>query len=368
MRIARLRLENYGPFEARDLAFDTRPGTVNLVIAPNGAGKSVLRQALRDFVFGIPGQSPMSFRFGYKGMRLLADVVDADGTAISLGRRKGRGHTLIGADGADVPEALLSRLTGGADDALFQRLFSLDTHLLRVGGEALIATGGEINDAVFAAGGGTLQIRGIREAFEKARDDIAPARLTATKPFYLALEDQKTASADLKHDLVRPEDWRRQQADRAATAARLTEIREAQGHVRVEVEKLNRIRRVRPWLEQHRLAVAALAPVADHPALPAGLDKDWQRAGDALAAAEAQLATRQEELTLLQARATELRPDQALLAEAEAIDDMHRTLGEVGGDHRDLPRVAAAEQASADLVAALERDLGLAPGAALPSP
>lgn len=368
MRLARFRIENYGPFETKELVFAARPGTVNLVIAPNGAGKSVLRQALRDLVFGIPAQSPMSFRFGYKGMRLLADVVDTDGTAISLGRRKGRGHTLIDEGGAEVPEAVLTRLTGGADDRLFQRLFCLDTHLLRAGGEELISSGGEIGEAVFAAGGGTSQIRAIREAFEKARDDIAPIRQTASKPFYIALDDHKTASGDLKHDLVRPEDWRRRQDERAAASARLGEIREAQGRVRVEVEKLNRIQRVRPWLAQHRAAVAELAPLADHPALPPGLDKDWQRAGDALAAAEALLVTRRDEAARLQAEAEALRPDATLLAEAATVDELYLDMGTVRSDHRDLSKVFAEEQATAALVALLERDLGLVAGAGLPAP
>lgn len=368
MRLARFRIENYGPFEAKELEFDTRPGTVNLVIAPNGAGKSVLRQALRDLVFGIPAQSPMSFRFGYKGMRLLADVVDVDGTTISLGRRKGRGHTLIDEDGAEVPEAVLTRLSGGADDKLFQRLFCLDTHLLRVGGEELISSGGEIGEAVFAAGGGTAQIRAIREGFERTRDNIAPVRQTASKPFYVALNDHLGAAADLKHDLVRPDDWRRHQEAEAANTDELARIREAQGHIGAEVDRLNRIQRVRPWLAQHRAAVAELAPLADHPALPPGLDKDWQRAGDALAAADTLLVTRQGEAARLQAEAEALQPDATLLAEAAAVDELYLELGKVGADHRDLPRVFAEEQAAAAQVALLERDLGLAAGAALPAP
>ena len=44
MRLRRLLIEHYGCFERADLAFAAEPGRVNLVVAPNGAGKSVLRR------------------------------------------------------------------------------------------------------------------------------------------------------------------------------------------------------------------------------------------------------------------------------------------------------------------------------------
>ena len=54
MRLARLTLERYGPFERLDLPLDPMPGRVNLIVAPNGFGKSVLRRAIGDMLFGIP--------------------------------------------------------------------------------------------------------------------------------------------------------------------------------------------------------------------------------------------------------------------------------------------------------------------------
>jgi uncharacterized protein YhaN len=72
MRLLSLTLENYGIFQAQRIAFDPAPGRINLLIAPNGAGKSILRNAFCDLLFGIHGQSPMGFRYGYTRMRLLA--------------------------------------------------------------------------------------------------------------------------------------------------------------------------------------------------------------------------------------------------------------------------------------------------------
>lgn len=367
MRIARFRLENYGPFEAQDLTFSTATGKVNLVIAPNGAGKSVLRQALRDFVFGIPGQSPMSFRFGYKGMRLLADVVDDEGEISRLARRKGRGNTLATEAGEDLPEARLGRLTGQADEGLFLRLFCLDTELLRSGGRELIEGGGDVTEAIFSAGGGTHRISALQKDFERARDEIAPLRRSGSRPFYAALDSHEAALADLKQDLVRPDDWRRHQDAVAANAALRAEIARAQGRQSAEEQRLKLIRRVRPALAQHRSAVEALRPLADLPALPADLATAWQRACDSRSAAETAHETRAAELEALEARAATLMPDAALLAEAGRIEALHRTIGKTDGYALDLPRVAAEERAKAETIAALERDLGLPAGQDLPT-
>src|SRR3984957_9663121 len=115
MRLTGLALSNYGNFKSERIDFSTRPGTVNLLLAPNGGGKSVLRGAFCDLLFGIGGQSPMGFRYGYPGMRILAEAIDANGEAFSFGRRKGQGNTLITADGTALDPVTIARRLGSVD-------------------------------------------------------------------------------------------------------------------------------------------------------------------------------------------------------------------------------------------------------------
>jgi uncharacterized protein YhaN len=85
LRLKTLKIERYGCFEDTTLNFTTEPGRINLVLAPNGAGKSVLRHAFHDLLFDIPLRSPMKFRFGnYKGMALRAAAVASDGAAFDF--------------------------------------------------------------------------------------------------------------------------------------------------------------------------------------------------------------------------------------------------------------------------------------------
>lgn len=108
MRLTSFTLENYGNFGRLHLALDPELGHLNLVVAPNGGGKTVLRQAFHDLLFGIPGQTKMAFLHGYQGMRLSAEGIDASGGAFTFGRRKGIGNTLVDGAGNSVDPRLLA--------------------------------------------------------------------------------------------------------------------------------------------------------------------------------------------------------------------------------------------------------------------
>src|SRR5260370_4628701 len=130
MRLTSCTLENYGNFANARLALDPQPGHINVVVGPNGIGKTVMRQAFHDLLFGIPGQTKMAFLHGYQGMRLFAEGIDAGGGSFAFGRRKGIGNTLVDAAGNSLNPNVLVPLIGEVDDALFERLFGLDSHLL----------------------------------------------------------------------------------------------------------------------------------------------------------------------------------------------------------------------------------------------
>ena len=196
MRLTSFTLENYGNFDRLELRLDPEPGRITLIVAPNGAGKTVLRTAFRDWLFGIPGQTPMGFRFGYPGMRLFAEGINGGGGTFAIGRRKGTGNTLIDADSNSVEPSVFARLIGEADESLFKRLFALDTELLRAGVNAIIETGGELGEALFAAGSGIAGMRRLREGLEALRDERAPARRVSSRPLYQALDSIATARSD----------------------------------------------------------------------------------------------------------------------------------------------------------------------------
>ncbi|MGI3776539.1 MAG: AAA family ATPase [Janthinobacterium lividum] len=359
MRLESLVLERYGNFEREAVRLDPRPGRLNLLVAPNGAGKSVLRQAFADLLYGIGGQSRMGFRFGYPGMRLTAELRDAAGGTVRLVRRKGHGGTLLDGEGRDGT-ALLAGLLGGTDLRRLQQLFSLDTERLRAGGRELLETGGDLAEALLSAGSGLRRARELERGFGEARDLLAPERKSVGRPFYRGLDALAEARRSGRAETLTTQDWEERQRGVAEAADALGRAEAEVSALGAALSQLERIRATRPLLRQREQAEEWLAAHGDAPVLAEAL-------GDALAAAR-EAVLRSEELVRaraapLQRHAEELAriaPDAGLLEQAEAIEALLREAATVRQIEGDLPGVAGELAAAERQAAALRGDLGVA--------
>ncbi|MBO1075860.1 AAA family ATPase [Roseomonas marmotae] len=368
MRLTSLSLRHYGSFADSNLEFDPAPGRINLVLAPNGAGKSVLRSALGDLLFGIGAQTPMGFRHGYAGMRILARGTGPDGRPFTLDRSKGRTNTLLDDAGQPVGAAGLARLAGTADRALLERLFALDTERLRSGGQGLLASGGALAEALLQAAGGMRQARTLRLALEGDRDRLAPTRKRAQAPFYAALDRLATSRRLLKDSTVRPEGW--QQRDRALAEAmrQREEAQQAARQAGAAIHRMERVRRIRPLLARLDAASAWMAANPDSPQLPEGLQ---DRLSAALRMAEQgtetlRVARQRHDALLEQARG--VTPDATLLAQAEAIRALQEAAGAAAKARLALPELEETLRALEAGMAEHRLALGLAADAPLPPP
>ncbi|MCR0982637.1 AAA family ATPase [Roseomonas populi] len=372
MRLTTLTLKRYGPFAEKALSLDPMPGRINLVLAPNGAGKSVLRHAFGELLFGIGGQTPMGFRHGYAGMQLSATGLSADGAPIAFTRKKGLKNTLTGEGDAPLDQAWLDRQLGRADRELLAQLYALDTERLRQGGRELLQSGGALAEALLAAAGGLREASALRRSLEEERDKLAPLRRVATRPFYTALDRWTEGRRVLKQSLLRPEEWAAREAElRQAEAARdagNAAAREAAERLR----RLERIRRVRPLLARHAAATAWLEAHPTAPRLPPGLDARLPEARATVARAAHGLETARAALTRLEEEIASIATNDALLALGDEIGALVGMLGLAAQAAEGLPaaEVALAE-ARARVASALLR-LGHPgaenPAALIPSP
>ena len=258
MRLRALTLTKYGNFEGERIEFDPTPGVLNLLLAPNGAGKSVLRNAFGDLLYGIGNQTDMGFRHGLTSMRVTADIVQRDGTLTSFSRRKSRGNIVTDADGNPRDADFLFALLGGRDRKLLEQLFSLDTESLREGGRSLLESGGDVASALLSAAGGIRQARALKRGLEEQRDALAPERRTASRPFYQALDGFNDARRRVRDALLRPDEWQRQESALTALEEKRQASIGAMEQASAEITRLERIRRVRPWLAQLAAAEAWL--------------------------------------------------------------------------------------------------------------
>jgi uncharacterized protein YhaN len=338
MRLTSFSLENYGNFANARLALDPQPGHLNLIGAPNGGGKTVLRQAFHDLLFGISGQTKMAFRHGYQGMRLFAEGIDAAGATFAFGRRKGIGNTVVDAAGNSLDPSILRELIGEADEALFERMFGLDSYLLRAGAEAMLASGGDLAEALFAAGSGIASVRRLREKFEEVRDQLAPGRQTRSRPLYQALEKLAGAHRELRAAMVRPRDWQDLRAQLDFVRERRASLAREQAQIRNELERLQRIKRVRPWLEQLQDARQRYAAVAEVPQLPPDTPERWRTAREMVDVAARELGAATAALQSIAAAVSDEKLDEKLLDQGPHIEDLERAQNQIASDQRDLPR------------------------------
>lgn len=341
MRLTTLRIRRYGPFEELNLVLDPAPGRLNLICAPNGAGKSVLRQAFSDLLFGIGGKSPMAFRFRNTAtMHLAATFVARDGSPLAFGRRKGHGNTLTDETGAPCDAAGLATALDGTDQAALERLFALDTERLRLGGNRLMASGGLVADALLSAGG-LGAARDARKALEAQADALAPSRKSDKRPFYIAADAFVAARKAASAALLKPEIWERLTQDIAAAEAALAAARQKAGTAQAETNRLQRLRRVRPALATLDAGQAWLTEHPDAPSLPATLRARLDEATANLRAAIEKHRAETLRRDALRAELAAIPEDAALLAQAAAIDLLSEHAGAVGKALDDLPARAA---------------------------
>ncbi len=268
MRLAELTLERYGAFAERSLAIPSTAG-LTVIYGPNEAGKSTCLAALSDFLFGIPERTPHASLFGYDGMRVGATLVDANGTELTLRRRRGRGRTLTDAAGAPLEDSTLTRLLGATTRDRFATLFGLNHETLRSGGSRLLTADGDIGRLVVEAGGGLRSLMARLDAIDDEADKLFSTRRSADRAFYQALDAFDAADREVKQHTVTRDAY--EQSRKAADGAnsKLTRARAEKQTVSADISALERLVRVVPHLlELDRLAVG-LGDYVDLESLPA---------------------------------------------------------------------------------------------------
>ena len=358
MRLTTLTLENYGIFQSEHIEFDPTPGRINLLIAPNGAGKSILRNAFCDLLFGIHGQTAMGFRYGYGRMRLMAEARGRGGETLSFGRRKGQGNTLIDGSGATLDPAMLAAWLGQTDRTLVERLFALDTERLREGGRELLASNGSLADALLSAAGGMRQARHLQQSLEAARDSLAPLRRAQARPFYQELDRLTQARQQLAGAVLKPETREKQQTELAHLQAEQEQCNKRGAAASQRIARLERIRRVVGVLADHDAAAAWLAAHPDAPDLPADIGERLGQAQEAVLRAEQLLDQARRNREPLAEQLEHLVFDAGLIAQGEAVDRLVERAAVARQALLDIPKREAELARSSDDIGEILRQLG----------
>jgi len=253
MRIRELKLIRYGKFTDRSLALPFKDRDIHLIVGPNEAGKSTVRTAIGDWLFGIPMRTPLAFLHPMPELR-IGGVIErrgagsAKGELLAFDRTKGNKNTLRTPDDAPLPDSVLQSWLGSLQVQAFNRMYALDHTTLVEGGAGILSASDDIGRMLFQSASGVEHLGDALQKLQVEADAVWAPRKSGTRAYYQALEAYEAAHAEFKRSTLRTKDWKTQADALTAKEAQLAEAKARDVELRAQLSRLERIRRVRPML------------------------------------------------------------------------------------------------------------------------
>jgi uncharacterized protein YhaN len=275
MRITRLEMDNFGPFNGRQVD-GFSPG-LTVVHGENEAGKSALRAFMRVVLFGFPRRRTEDHDDYYYepalpgGAAGSVHIEDSSGDPYVIHRAEGvRGGPVAISGTRDGGEDLLRELIGGVDDAFYQNVFSISLTEL----QSFEDLGrGEITERIYSAGLGIGNIS-LREVTRRLDERISKFRRVRSGSLFDLEKDLRQAREQLNERRSELAGY-----DHLSDELRILEntAEELNGQLtilRANATRVQRLLEIRgPWLIHRRLQAELQELPADN-AIPAdGIDR-----------------------------------------------------------------------------------------------
>lgn len=338
MKILELKLTSFGPFSGQTLDLSAGNPGLHVVFGPNEAGKSSALRALHAALYGIPGQTSDAFLHPYDALRIGGRLRHSSGTEIAFVRRKGSKNTLLAPDETRLDDRALDRFLGGETSEKFEMFWGIDHARLVQGGRDILEGHGDLGESLFAAGSGVLHLRRMRSTLQ----DEASA-------LYAPRGHQRTVNQGVgklrelrraqREATVSADEWaRREQASREAAEA-VTRLSKQERELVRERSRIERLKRVLPMLAERKGLQERLAALTDVVLLPEDFPKRRQEAETAFHTARQNLERADKDLREQNELVDRLGPTPTLVAESEAVNQLHVDLGKHRKALSDRPRL-----------------------------
>jgi uncharacterized protein YhaN len=331
MRIHELNLIRYGKFTDRCVAFPRSERDIHLIVGPNEAGKSTVRSAIGDWLFGIPMRTPLAFLHPMPELR-IGGVIDKSAgsqetaTSLEFERSKGNKNTLWTADDKSIPDAALTQWLGGLDASAFNRMYALDHTTLVEGGAGILSASDDLGRMLFQSASGIEHLGRVLQRLQNEADALWGPRKSNSREYYVALEAFEKAHDDLKKATLRTRDWKSQHEALIECEQALNTAKQRHVETRSQISRLQRIRRVQPLLLSLDTAQEALSQIMAYgtvPLLPEDAADTLRDANQALALAQADIQRHQLAITEAHAALETIHVDHPLLSLATDINDLN---------------------------------------------
>jgi uncharacterized protein YhaN len=339
VKLLSLNLIAFGPF--KDLTLDLAAGNqgLHVIYGPNEAGKSSALRAIRQLFYGVDERTVDCFLHSYTSLRVGATIRHSNGVELEFIRRKARINSLRGSDDAAILEArALEQFLGGVDAKSFETLFGISHGELVIGGEAILKHEGRVGEAIFEASMGIVGLRNVRNGLQADCEGLFKPGGKKQK-INEAIQEYNGKQAEIKKLRLSADDWAKHDRDlHAAQDGREKLDKEWQQKSR-ELNRLTRIRNALPAIAQRKVLLAELETHRDVILLHDDFGENLRTALSGRSVAEEQISEAGRTLEQLDREIEQLLVPDALLHQAERIEDLHRKLGKFEKGMEDRPRL-----------------------------
>ena len=268
MRFERVDLDRYGCFTGYTITLgpDSPNGDFHIVYGSNETGKSTLRDACIDFLYGFPSRTGYDFLHSYSLLQVGAAVNTT--SARYEGRRiKRNSNNFLGLDGNPNSDVGLKAVLGDVSRDGFEQMFSLNDDSIEAGGEGILRSEGDLGTLLFSAASGLASLSAEIEDIQAQADQFYKKsarvlRLNELKEELNGIETQLQKSDVLVSTYVKLRDKETSSRQRHADA-KLARDRNAN-----RIDELNAILdAVETWheLKDHEIQLKLLADAPDVP-------------------------------------------------------------------------------------------------------
>lgn len=334
MRLKRLDLIKYGKFTDEPLSFPTAGNDFHVIVGPNEAGKSTVRMAVSELLFGMKLQTPFDFLHNTPELR-LGGRLETSGDETVFHRARGR-NSLRTPEDEKLPDDYLAALLDGASREFFEQMFGLDHERLIEGGKSILNASDKLGQVLFESAAGVGSLGAVRESLESRAGELWAPRRTNSE-YAQAEASFNEAASELKVAQVRTRDWVDKKEAFEAVNHEIEHAHSEQVRLETLRSKLERVRRLAPFIKQLSMKEAELAGLGEVVELPPSAYTDLLKAQGDIAAARTVLEERTAYLKVKQAERDALNGDGAVLALTPDIEALDQLRGACVNHPRDLP-------------------------------
>lgn len=358
MRFQNLKLIRYGKFTDVDMVLPKSDHDFHFIVGPNEAGKSTVRNAIAELIFGFPPRSAaMAFLHPQPELRLGGHVAD-DGSELEFVRIKALKNTLRSPSDVALPDDALLPFLGTADREFFEQMFGLDHAQLVRGGQTILDASKDVSQVLFQSAAGIAGLGKVKDALTAEADKLWAPRQSAGRSYYVASARWEEVCRELKSLTVRTKVWTEAQEKLAEVDSRIEAATKAGKELNVKRITLERVRRLAPSVQTLRSKLADIERLGVVLELPADAAVTINTAAADLSVAETIRRQREQAVTDFETQRDEAVFDPNVLASKDDIESLEAFSQRVRDHYTDLNVQKGEFDRYLGLARAAAKDLG----------